>query len=140
MLPVSWQMGCDFRLASRMFWSMIFSALSAIVPFFSCSSDARMDWLTSSGISAEVRRINSSRESCNSLMKICGQRTALECQRQLVGRGGSVEVFDLHGHPKAKRAYAWRHLNEKNDECTRFVAELEIPPAVSRSVFKSLRT
>ena len=45
MLPVSWQMGCDLCLASAMFWSMIFSALSAMVPFFSCSSESRMAWL-----------------------------------------------------------------------------------------------
>lgn len=41
---------------------------------------------------------------------------------------GEVEVFDLNGHPKAKRAYAWSHLDGDNDERTRFVAVLEIPP------------
>jgi hypothetical protein len=44
---------------------------------------------------------------------------------------GDVEVFDLHGHPKAKRAYAWSHLDGPKDECTRFVAVLEIPPVTS---------
>ena len=44
---------------------------------------------------------------------------------------GDVEVFDLHGHPKAKRAYAWSHLDGAKDERTRFVAVLEIPPVVS---------
>jgi hypothetical protein len=44
---------------------------------------------------------------------------------------GEVEVFDLHGHDKAKRCYAWSHLDGKNDERTRFVAVLEIPPVVS---------
>jgi hypothetical protein len=44
---------------------------------------------------------------------------------------GDVEVFDLQGHPKAKRAYAWSHLDGANDERTRFVAVLEIPPVVS---------
>jgi hypothetical protein len=44
---------------------------------------------------------------------------------------GDVEVFDLHGHSKAKRAYAWSHLDGANDERTRFVAVLEIPPVVS---------
>ncbi|MCD6050829.1 MAG: hypothetical protein K0Q55_2232 [Verrucomicrobia bacterium] len=34
MLPVSWQMGWDFCLASLMFASMILKADSAIVPFF----------------------------------------------------------------------------------------------------------
>jgi len=41
---------------------------------------------------------------------------------------GDVEVFDLHDHPKAKRAYAWSHLD---GERTRFVAVLEIPPVES---------
>jgi hypothetical protein len=44
---------------------------------------------------------------------------------------GDVEVFDLTGHPKAKRAYAWSHLDGKQDERTRFVAVLEIPPVES---------
>jgi hypothetical protein len=44
---------------------------------------------------------------------------------------GDVEVFDLTGHPKAKRAYAWSHLDGKHDERTRFVAVLEIPPVES---------
>jgi hypothetical protein len=42
-----------------------------------------------------------------------------------------VEFFDLHGHPKTKRACAWSHLDGANDERTRFVAVLEIPPVVS---------
>jgi hypothetical protein len=41
---------------------------------------------------------------------------------------GDVEVFDLTGHPKAKRAYAWRHPDGAKNERTRFVAVLEIPP------------
>jgi hypothetical protein len=44
---------------------------------------------------------------------------------------GDVEVFDLHNHPKAKRAYAWSHLDGEHDERTRFVAVLEIPPVES---------
>ena len=44
---------------------------------------------------------------------------------------GDVEVFNLTGHAKAKRAYAWSHLDGKNDERTRFVAVLEIPPVES---------
>jgi hypothetical protein len=41
---------------------------------------------------------------------------------------GEVEVFDLTGHPKAKRAYAWSHKAGKDDSDERFVAVLEIPP------------
>lgn len=44
---------------------------------------------------------------------------------------GDVEVFALTGHPKAKLAYAWAHLDGPNDEKTRFVAVLEIPPVDS---------
>jgi hypothetical protein len=44
---------------------------------------------------------------------------------------GEVEVFDLHNHPKAKRAYAWSHCEGRNDEGERFVTVLEIPPVVS---------
>jgi hypothetical protein len=44
---------------------------------------------------------------------------------------GEVEVFDLTGHPKAKRAYAWSHREGKNDEGERFVTVLEIPPVES---------
>jgi hypothetical protein len=44
---------------------------------------------------------------------------------------GNVKIFDLYGHPKAKRAYAWSHLDGDNDERTRFVAVLEIAPVES---------
>jgi hypothetical protein len=44
---------------------------------------------------------------------------------------GDVEVFDLFKHPKAKRAYAWSHLDGAKDELERYVAVLEIPPVVS---------
>jgi len=44
---------------------------------------------------------------------------------------GEVELFDLIGHPKAKRAYAWSHREGKDDQGERFVAVLEIPPVTS---------
>jgi hypothetical protein len=44
---------------------------------------------------------------------------------------GQVEVFELTGHPKAKRAYGWSHREGEGDEGERFVAVLEIPPVVS---------
>lgn len=44
---------------------------------------------------------------------------------------GDVEVFDLNGHPKAKRAYAWSHREGEDDAGERFVAVLEIPPVDS---------
>lgn len=44
---------------------------------------------------------------------------------------GVVEVFDLTGHPKAKRAYGWSHPDGPQDRQERFVTVLEIPPVVS---------
>jgi len=51
-------------------------------------------------------------------------------QGQTVWRA-EVEVFDLKGHAKAKRCYAWSHLDKPDDSEERFVAVLEIPPVVS---------
>ncbi len=42
---------------------------------------------------------------------------------------GEVEVFDLIGHPKAKRAYAWSHA--RTGVKRRFVAVLHDPPVNS---------
>jgi hypothetical protein len=44
---------------------------------------------------------------------------------------GVVEVFDLVGHPKAKRAYGWSHPDGPDDTEERFVTVLELPPVVS---------
>ena len=39
---------------------------------------------------------------------------------------GTVAVFDLAGHPKANRAYAWSY--ERPDGKQRFIAVLHVPP------------
>jgi hypothetical protein len=44
---------------------------------------------------------------------------------------GIVEVFDLHGHPKANTAYAWTHATDDPDTPKRSVTVLHVPPAVS---------
>ena len=44
---------------------------------------------------------------------------------------GEVEVFDLTGHPKAKRAYGWSHPDGPDNKTERFVTVLEIPPVDS---------
>lgn len=44
---------------------------------------------------------------------------------------GVVEIFEISGHPKAKRCYAWEHASGKNDRERRFVAVLEISPVDS---------
>src|SRR2546427_7884228 len=41
---------------------------------------------------------------------------------------GIVEVFDLHGHPKAPRAYAWAH---DTDSKKRHVTVLHVAPVTS---------
>jgi hypothetical protein len=41
---------------------------------------------------------------------------------------GNVEVFELIGHPKAKRGYAWSYNLESG---SRTVAVLELPPVIS---------
>jgi len=44
---------------------------------------------------------------------------------------GEVEVFDLAGHPKANRAYAWSRRDGVKDETERYVTVLELPPVAS---------
>jgi hypothetical protein len=41
---------------------------------------------------------------------------------------GVVEVFDLKGHPKASRAYAWSHETDDPQNPTRNVTVLHLPP------------
>jgi hypothetical protein len=41
---------------------------------------------------------------------------------------GIVDIFDLVGHPKAKRAYAWSY---RDGDKTTSVAVLELPPVNS---------
>ncbi len=44
---------------------------------------------------------------------------------------GIVEVFELHGHPKATHAYAWSHDTDDPEHPKRSLAVLNIPPATS---------
>jgi hypothetical protein len=44
---------------------------------------------------------------------------------------GKVEVFDLNGHPKATKCFAWSHREGEKDQGERFVAVLNIPPVNS---------
>ena len=54
-----------------------------------------------------------------------------EIFRGKVAWQGVVEVFSITGHPKAKRCYAWNHLDGDKDEKTRIVTVLELPPVDS---------
>jgi hypothetical protein len=40
-------------------------------------------------------------------------------------------VFQIRGHPKAKRAYAWAHSSGPTDQGKRYIAVLELPPVTS---------
>src|SRR5262245_14165527 len=60
--------------------SMIFSADSAMVPFRSDSSEARIAFCTSSGISAEARRISSRTEVDNRFINQNRRKCSLHCQ------------------------------------------------------------
>lgn len=44
---------------------------------------------------------------------------------------GVVEVFDLKGHPKAHRAYAWSYLTDNPKHPTRHVTVLHVSPVLS---------
>lgn len=44
---------------------------------------------------------------------------------------GIVEVFDLTGHPKASRIYAWIHDTDDPAKPKRHVTVLHVPPVVS---------
>jgi hypothetical protein len=43
---------------------------------------------------------------------------------------GVVHVFQIHGHPKASKAYAWSSPIEGSDK-RRFFAVLHVPPVTS---------
>jgi hypothetical protein len=40
----------------------------------------------------------------------------------------TLAMFDLIGHPKAKRGYAWTYNKEKGSDT---IAVLELPPVIS---------
>jgi hypothetical protein len=44
---------------------------------------------------------------------------------------GEVEVFDLEGHPKANRVYAWAHETDDAERPKRHVTVLHVPPVTS---------
>lgn len=39
-----------------------------------------------------------------------------------------MEAFEITGHPKATRCYAWSHLDKPDDSDERFMAVLGVPP------------
>ena len=47
---------------------------------------------------------------------------------------GNVEVFNLHGHPKAPRVYAWSHDTDDPKQPRKHVTVLHIPPVLSATM------
>jgi hypothetical protein len=47
---------------------------------------------------------------------------------------GIVEVFDLFGHPKAPRVYAWSHDTDDPKQPQKHVTVLHIPPVLSAAM------
>lgn len=44
---------------------------------------------------------------------------------------GIVEVFDLHGHPKAPRVYAWSHDADDKKKFRKHVTVLHVAPVTT---------
>ncbi len=62
----------------------------------------------------------------------CSHAGTSKVHEQMDGQtvwNGDVETFDLHGHPKAKRAFAWAYRDDQGE--TQFISLLEQPPVVS---------
>ena len=57
-----------------------------------------------------------------------GSEPVIDLFRGEVAWDGVVETFDLEGHPKAKRCYAWSFLENGEPQYT---TVLEIPPVDS---------
>ena len=57
-----------------------------------------------------------------------GYELVIELFRDELAWDGVVDIFDLEGHPKAKRCYAWSFV--ENGE-TQYTTVLEIPPVDS---------
>ncbi|MGH9929241.1 MAG: hypothetical protein ACREA9_08435 [Pyrinomonadaceae bacterium] len=53
-----------------------------------------------------------------------------EFQGQTVWEG-TVEVFELTDHPKARTGYAWGYPVGDNDQLRRYITVLELPPVNS---------
>lgn len=47
---------------------------------------------------------------------------------------GKVEVFKLHGHPKAPRVYAWSHDRDDPNQPKKHVTVLHLAPVLSAAM------
>lgn len=60
-----------------------------------------------------------------------GREDVIETFQDELVWSGYVEIFNLRGHPKAKRCYAWSHFTGDDGDAKRYVAVLELPPVDS---------
>jgi hypothetical protein len=78
------------------------------------------------------KRIENLRLSVEAYLQCTARHVASEPVIELfegqVAWDGVVEVFDLEGHPKAERCYAWSYEEEGE---LQYVTVLEIPPVDS---------
>jgi len=77
-------------------------------------------------------RINKLRDAVQVMHRCLASHSASVPVQEMFGPQvaweGVVEVFDITGHAKAKRCYAWSYPGGKE---TQFVTVLEIPPVES---------
>jgi hypothetical protein len=80
-------------------------------------------------VSERIRKLNEAIETTHDCKAVhVGTEIVEEFFRNSVAWNGAVEIFDLAGHPKAKRCYAWRYPVTDDTQC---VTVLEIPPVDS---------
>jgi len=77
-------------------------------------------------------RIDKLREAIETMHKCKAQhlssKAVVDLFRRKVAWGGVVETFNIEGHPKAKRCYAWSFVKDRQQQYT---IVLEIPPVDS---------
>ena len=49
----------------------------------------------------------------------------------LTSNSGEIEIFKLRGHPKAKRCFAWSYKMHVEQDNTKYLTVLELPPVDS---------
>jgi hypothetical protein len=72
-----------------------------------------------------VSTSSSERLKASTAEKPCGSALSPSKRRSKARREGTVHVFDLEGHPKATRAYAWSSPIERSNK-RRFYAVLHL--------------
>jgi hypothetical protein len=80
-------------------------------------------------VSERIRKLNEAIETTHDCKAVhVGTEIVEEFFRDSIAWNGLVEIFDLKGHPKAKRCYAWSYPVTNDPE---YVTVLEIPPVNS---------